>query len=163
MLAIPIRRQRRRLGVSAAIIMLVTISACAQRLTVSSAPVPPIPAGEARVWVYRDYLPSETLNMTAVDLNGAYAGYSQLGGAFYRDVPPGIYHVTVESFGKDFNQSTSVALVPGQQAYIKIETLRSWSSYGTRSAIGRDTFYARLIPELLARAEIAQSFYDGGS
>ena len=96
-------------------------------------------------------------------MNDIYAGYSQLGGAFYRDVPPGVYHVAVDSFGTDFNQSTNVALVPGQEAYIKIELLRSWSTYGNLSTIGRDTFYARLILPQLARAEVAQSTFDGGS
>ena len=125
---------------------------------------PPIPAGEARIWFYRDYLPSETLNMTKVTMNGVYAGYAQLGGAFYRDVPPGAYHVEVESWGRDFNQSTNVALVPGQEAYVKIELLRSWAtSPGFGFTAGRDTFYARLIFPQIARAEIAQSFFDGGS
>lgn len=142
-------------------LLLAVLAGCAPRPTVASATVPPIPPGYARVWVYRTYLPSDTLNMTAVQLNGAYAGYSQLGGAFYRDVPPGIYHVTVDSYGKDFNQATNVALVPGQQAYIRIESLRSWVECGRRCQ--RDTFYARLIPTEVARAQIGQSFYDGGS
>jgi hypothetical protein len=69
-----------------------------------------------------------TLNMTKATMNGVYAGYAQFGGAFYRDVPPGIYHVEVESYGKDFDQSTNVALVPGQDAYVNIESLDSWST-----------------------------------
>src|ERR1700730_11400716 len=40
--------------------------------------VKPIPPGEARVWFYRVYLPSDTLNMTKVTMNGVY-GYAQLG------------------------------------------------------------------------------------
>jgi hypothetical protein len=154
-------RRRCRVFAGAAYLVLGLIAACAPRPTVSSAMIPPIPSGDARIWVYRDYLPSETLNMTAVTLNGVYAGYSQLGGAFYRDVPPGIYHVAVNSYGIDFNQSTNVAVVPGQQVYIKIESLRSWVDCGRRCQ--RDTFYAWLIPTQLARAQIGQSFYDGGS
>ena len=103
---------------------LAALCGCARSPTVGSIVVPPIPAGEARIWFYRVYLPSETLNMTKVTMNGVYAGYAQLGGAFYRDVPPGTYHVEVESYGRDFNQSTNVALVPGQEAYVKIESLR---------------------------------------
>ena len=120
------------------------------------------PARRARVWFYRVYLPSDTLNMTKVTMNGVYAGYAQLGGAFYRDVPPGNYHVEVESYGKDFDQSTNVALVPGQDAYVKIESLDSWSTFvGAGYAAARDTFYARLMQ--IARSEIVQSFFDGGS
>jgi len=102
--------------------------------------------------------------MTSVSMNGTYAGYTQLGGAFYRDVPPGSYHIEVESYGRDFNQSTDVALVVGQEAYIRVDSLRSWASdLGRGRTIGRDTFYARLILPQIARAEIGQSFFDGGS
>ena len=95
---------------------------------VGSVSVPPIPAGEARLWVYRLYIPSETLNMTKVSMNGTYAGYAQLGGAFYRDVTPGVYHIEVESYGRDINQSADVALVAGQEAYVRFEPLRSWAT-----------------------------------
>jgi hypothetical protein len=140
------------------------MAACARNPPVGAVALLPIPAGEARVWFYRVYLPSETLNMTRVTMNGVYAGYAQLGGAFYRDVPPGVYHVEVESFGRDFNQSTNVALVPGQEAYVRVDSLRSWATMpGFGFTAGRDTFYARLIPNQLARSEISQSFFDGGS
>jgi hypothetical protein len=87
-----------------------------------------------------------------------------LGGAFYRGVPPGTYHIEVESYGRDYNQSTNVALVPGQEVYIRVESLRSWATdYGKGRTVGRDTFYARLILPQIARAEIVQSFFDGGS
>ena len=142
-------------------LLLTIVGACSPPPTVGSSVVPPIPPGEARIWVYRTFRPSETLNMTAVQFNGVYAGFAQMGGAFYRDVPPGIYHVTVDSYGIDFNQSTNVAVVPGQQVYIKIESLRSWVECGRRCQ--RDTFYAWLMPTPVARAEIGQSFYNGGS
>ena len=143
---------------------LAALAGCARNPVVGSVAVPPIPAGEARIWFYRLYIPSETLNMTKVSMNGDYAGYSQLGGAFYRDVPPGIYHVEVESYGRDFNQSTNVAAVAGQEAYVRVESLRSWSTdTGRGRTIGRDTFYARLILPQIARTEITQSFFDGGS
>ncbi|MBV9816700.1 MAG: hypothetical protein JO229_13240 [Alphaproteobacteria bacterium] len=146
------------------LLVLAALVGCARNPTVGSVSPPPIPEHEARLWFYRLYIPSETLNMTKVSMNGAYAGYAQLGGAFYRDVPPGVYHIEVESYGKDFNQSTNVALAAGQEAYIRVDSLRSWSSdYNRGTTIGRDTFYARLIIPQIARAEIAQSFFDGGS
>jgi hypothetical protein len=149
------------LALAVAILAGCTILAgCALRPTVASVAAPPIPSGYARIWVYRIYL----LNMTKVTLNGVYAGYAQLGGAFYRDVPPGTYHVEVASWGKDFDQSTNVALVPGQEAYVRIDSLDSWSTIiGAGFVTKRDTFYARLIFPQVARAEMAQSFYDGGS
>jgi hypothetical protein len=147
-----------------AVFFLATLAGCARSPTVGSVTVPPIPAGEARLWFYRPYLPSETLNMTEVSINGAYAGYAQLGGAFYRDVPPGGYHIGVESYGKDFNQSTNIALVAGQEAFVRVESLRSWATtFGIGTTVGRDTFYARLILPQIARTEMAQSFFDGGN
>jgi hypothetical protein len=84
-------------------------------------------------------------------------------GAFYRDVPAGVYHIEVESYGRDFNQSANLALVAGQEAYVRVESLRSWATnYGIGATVGRDTFYARLILPQIARAEIAHSFFDGG-
>jgi hypothetical protein len=140
------------------------LGGCARNPTVGSISVSLIPTGDARLWFYRLYIPSETLNMTKVSMNGAYAGYAQLGGAFYRDVPPGVYHIEVESYGRDFNQSTNVALVAGQEAYIRVDSLRSWATDNRRGrTVGRDTFYARLIFPQIARAEIVQSFFDGGS
>jgi hypothetical protein len=160
--SLPLTRNCRWLPL-AVLFGLVTLAGCARSPILGSVSVPPIPAGEARLWFYRLYIPSETLNMTKVSMNGAYAGYAQLGGAFYRDVPPGIYHIEVESYGKDFDQSTNVALVAGQEAYVRVESLRSWATdYGAGRTIGRDTFYARLILPQMARTEIAQSFFDGG-
>jgi hypothetical protein len=154
----PLRRALR-----AGLVGLLLLAGCGRAPMVGFAVVPPIPPGEARLWVYRTYVPSETLNMTKVSLNGAYAGYAQLGGAFYRDLPPGVYHVEAASYGRDFDQSTNVALVAGQQAYIKIESLRSWATtYGFGFTAGRDTFYARLMLPQIAQAEIARSFFDGG-
>jgi hypothetical protein len=147
----------------AVVIGLAALTGCAPMPLVRSAAIPPIPAGKARLWIYRVYLPSETLNMTRVSMNGAYAGYAQLGGAFYRDAQPGIYHIAVESYGRDFNQSTNIALVAGQEAFVEVESLRSWASiYGIGMGAGRDTFYARLIFPQIARAEIAQSIFYGG-
>src|SRR6516162_3693953 len=153
-----------RLLLFAAFVGLAAFAGCARNPTVGTVSVAPILPGEARLWFYRVYLPSETLNMTRVSMNGDYAGYAQLGGAFYRDVPPGIYHVEVESYGKDFDQSTNIALVPGQDAYVKIESLSSWSTFvGAGYVAARDTFYARLMLPQIARSEIVQSFFDGGS
>ena len=54
---------------------------------------PPIPAGQSRIWFYRDWQPSESLNLANIDVNGSYFGSVANGSAFYRDVPPGHYHV----------------------------------------------------------------------
>jgi hypothetical protein len=51
--------------------------------------VAPVSPGTARIWIYRDYEPYETLARPYVRLNGAVIGISEPGAVFYRDVAPG--------------------------------------------------------------------------
>ena len=93
--------------------------------TVAPAAAPPVPQGQARIWFYRVWEPSESLNLANIDVNGAYFGTVANGGAFYRDVAPGHYHIAPVTYNRDFNQNRDVDLAPGQQAYVKILSLRN--------------------------------------
>ena len=115
---------------------------------------PPVPPGQARIWFYREWLPSESLNLANIDVNGGYFGSVANGGAFYRDVPPGHYHIVPVSYNRDFNQDRDVDLAPGQQAYVKILSLQNWD--GACRHCLRDTFYAWLIPPEVAQVQIAR-------
>ena len=115
---------------------------------------PPVAAGQARIWFYRTWLPSESLNLANIDVNGSYYGSVANGSAFYRDVPPGHYHIAPVSYNRDFNQDRDVDIAPGQQLYVKIVSLRDWDSACRNCA--RDTFYAWLIPQDVAQLEIAR-------
>jgi hypothetical protein len=115
---------------------------------------PPVPQGQARIWFYRVWEPSESLNLANIDVNGAYFGTVANGGAFYRDVAPGHYHIAPVTYNRDFNQSRDVDLAPGQQAYVKILSLRNWD--GACRHCSRDTFYAWLILPEIAQGEIAR-------
>jgi hypothetical protein len=95
-----------------------------------------------------------------IRLNDSIIGISDQGGAFYRDVPEGWYHITVDSYGRDLYRFADVVLVSGQQEYVKILSLRSWTEW--RRGVGRDTFYVALIPPELAQAEIARYAFLGG-
>ena len=144
------RRSRKWLRLAAGSLLIA--AGCAERVPVEV----PIPPGQARIWFYRTWLPSESLNLANIDVNGAYIGSVENGGAFYRDVPPGTYHIAPQSWARDFNQDTNVALVPGQQVYIKILDLTSWAiSVSASRIIQRDAFYAWLIPPQVAQLEIA--------
>jgi hypothetical protein len=113
-------------------------------------------AGSARIWFYRDYEPSVSRNMANVALNGAPAvSIAPDRGAVYRDVAPGRYHVTVESFGTDVNQDGDVDLAAGQEAFVKILAQNSWENGGDINAFQRDTFYVALVPAQVAQAELA--------
>ena len=80
----------------------------------------PVQAGQARIWFYRDWQPFESLNLANIDVNGSYFGSVANGNAFYRDVPPGRYHIAPVSYNRDFNQDKNVDLAAGQQLYVKI-------------------------------------------
>jgi hypothetical protein len=125
----------------------------------------PVAPGMARIWLFREYEPYESLATPYVRLNGAVAGVSQPGGVFYRDVPAGTYTVTVDSEGTDVNQFATVSLTPGQQAFIKVLVSDNWDSGGGDRTGGwsRPTFYTWQIRPQAAEAEIARlPFYNGG-
>jgi uncharacterized protein DUF2846 len=137
--------------------LLAIAAGCAEPPTTAQAVAPPVPAGQARIWVYRPWEPSESLNLADIYVNGSYFGSVENGSAFYRDISPGPYHIAPVSFVHDVSQDTNVELVPGQQAFVKIVSLRSWGGNDTASRnIARDAFWAWLIPPQVAAAEIAR-------
>jgi hypothetical protein len=136
------------------------LAACGQLPPVAAVDLPPIPAGNARVWFYRVYDPTESKGRPYIYMNDGIVGISEQGGAFYRDVPAGYYHVTVDTYGRDLYQFQDVALAPGQQEYLKILSLRSWAQ--SQRNFGRDTFYVALIPPEFARAELPRYSFLGG-
>lgn len=148
---------------AAGVALAVLVFGCAAPATQAAA-IPPIPAGMARIWIYRDYDPT-ALARPYVRLNGAVAGISEPVGAFYRDVAPGVYSVTVDSIGQDVNQWASVALVPGQEVYLRVDDLPFWDCGGGGRGGGgwcRDTFYTRLQLPQVGAAEVARLPYTGG-
>lgn len=121
------------------------------------------PPGTARIWIYRNYEPYVTQATPYVLINGRVAGVSELGSAFYRDVPPGTYRITVESRGSDVNQFATVALVAGQTAYVKVDAVSWWAAACRNCQI--NTFYTRVVSAQLARLEMSAlpySPYDRG-
>ncbi|HEY1258190.1 MAG TPA: DUF2846 domain-containing protein [Stellaceae bacterium] len=152
-----------RMLLAAAVFAGLTVAGCAPAPAVDTSSIPPVAVEKARIWIYRTFDPSESRNLATVLVNGAVTGYAQpAGGAFYRDVPPGRYHISVESFGRDTDQSSNVDLAAGQEAFVKIESLNAWTTSGDLGSFTRDTFYARLIDPRLARTEVAHSKFDGG-
>lgn len=127
------------------------------------------PAGEARIWIYRDYEPYQSMATPYVRLNGAIVGVSQPGAVFYRDVPAGTYTVSVESEGMDVNQFATVAAAPGQQVFVKVLVSDSWDSGGGGGSFGgsggwaRPTFYTWQIQPQMAEAEISRMPLSNGS
>ena len=144
-------------------IFFLATAACSQLPPTASVAVPPIPPGEARVWFYRDGGPyDDGAGTPYLRMNEAIVGVSQPRGALYRDVAPGQYYITVDSYGRDFNQFRWVYLFPGKQAYFKIVSLRNWVAC-SRGECKRDTFYVWEIPPEVAQGPVPPpQFYGGG-
>jgi hypothetical protein len=73
---------RRAPFAAAAFVLVVVVKADAQSPATSSGVIPPIPPGQARVWVYSDSQPASPNyypHMEVVTLDGVNVGYSQLG------------------------------------------------------------------------------------
>jgi hypothetical protein len=154
-----------RLRQVASAIFLLATSACIESppLTASVA-IPPIPAGDARVWFYRPIDAYDSSATPYIRMNDAIVGVSIPAGASYRDVPAGPYHIAVDSYLNDNNQDKNVQLAAGQELYVKVVALRSWITAsggggpeGGGGDFGRNTFYVWLIPAGIARGEIARA------
>jgi hypothetical protein len=139
---------------AAAIILLLATASCAPPPTTASVAIPPVPPQQARVWFYRVADPTDNNTTTPyVRLNGAIAGVPEQGGAFYRDVPPGRYQITVDSEGMSPSPSRDVALVAGDQIYARIGLGASWNGQG---------FTITVEPSEVGHAAIEHSKFYGG-
>jgi hypothetical protein len=149
-----VRRQRRSLPWVCGLMLIMAACAdppAAPRVLATAMPL----AGQGRIWFYRDWQPSESLNLANIDVNGSYFGSVANGGAFYRDLPAGHYHISPVSYNRDFNQEKDVDLAVGQELYVKILSSQSWDG-ACRDCV-RDTFYVWLIPPQIAQGEIVRA------
>jgi hypothetical protein len=122
----------------------------------------PTPASTARFWFYRDFFPEDSGDMPMIAVNGSPIGYGLAGTNFYRDLPAGRYHLTVESVGQDLNQSQDLAVAPGQVVYVKIASLPSWEE-SSRGGYRRGTYYVMIVAPQLAALEMPQTRYASGN
>jgi hypothetical protein len=145
--------------------LLLLLTGCSQVPPTSAAVIPPIPAGGARIWIYRNDGPSESHERPYLRINGQIAGISEPNGAFYRDLPPGHYTVSVDSYGVPYpNQFGQFDLGAGQEAFVKVLSQRERVGGGGDSGFGlRAIFYAWLIPADAARPEISSIPFYGSS
>ena len=88
-------------------ILFLATAACPQLPSTASVAVPPIPAGQARVWFYRDGGPYDGAGTPYIRMNDAIVAISEPGSASYRDVPVR----SVPHYGRQLRQR----LQPGQE------------------------------------------------
>ena len=145
--------------------LLLLLTGCSQVPPTNAAVIPPIPAGGARIWIYRNDGPAESHERPYLRINGQIAGISEPNGAFYRDLPPGRYTVSVDSYGVPYpNQFAQFDLGAGQEAFVKVLSQRERVGGGGDSGFGlRAIFYAWLIPPDEARPEISSIPFYGSS
>ena len=124
------------------------------------------PPGMARIWFFRDLNPNETLAMAYIRLNGAVAGVSEAGGAFYRDVAPGRYHISVDSYVDDRHNEADVVLAPGMEAYARVlpfdDIVQGGGGRGGGGGYRRNTFVVWLYPPEVGRAAVTHSYFTAG-
>src|SRR5712692_7606626 len=142
-----------------AAILLLAAAGCTMAPAQTASSLPQIPPQQARIWFYRDLSPNGTQARPYLRLNGAIVAISEPGGSFYRDVPPGHYHITVDTYGVDYNQTRDVDLLPGQEVFAKVVSNDNWVDYGGGGDMGggsfhRDTFYVWAIAPPLAHREM---------
>jgi hypothetical protein len=65
----PVSRPRRWLQWAGS--LLLAAAGCTETTTQIPTSAPPVPAGQARVWFYRDWESSESLDLALVDMNGS--------------------------------------------------------------------------------------------
>jgi Protein of unknown function (DUF2846) len=140
------------------------LAACQGRVTepvMASVSVPPVTAGMARIYFYRDWEPYESLSRPRIYLNQAPADISEPGGISFRDLPPAEYYISVDSQGLYPHQFKTLVLRSGDIRYVKIESLKDWI---TNSRLWyRDTFVVEFIPERQAQGEIGDMRYIPGA
>jgi hypothetical protein len=132
--------------------LLFTLDASAQALPAAQPPV-------ARIWIYHELNPNESMAQPYVRIDGAVVGASAPGTAFYRDLPAGRHQISVESYVDDGNQTKIVDLVPGSQVYAKIvpfgDIVQGGGEFG--GGYHRNTYYLWLYPPGLGQPAIARS------
>jgi len=72
-MALDLSLRSRRWIKAAGCLLLLLAAGCTAPLATARLPAaaPPLPPGQARIWLYRDWLPSESLNLANVEVNGS--------------------------------------------------------------------------------------------
>ncbi len=114
--------------------------------------LPGVPPTKARLIFYRSGSnPYDGLVWTKVLVNGQGIGYSAPGTIFYRDLPPGTYHIEVNSDKLYPNQFKTVVVEPGSTTYVKIVSNPYW---GQERDWNGNTFIVAIVDPAIGRYEI---------
>ena len=93
------------------------------------------------------------------------SGGPAAGGAFYRDVAPGRYRISVDSYVQDSHNDADLVLGPGMEAYAKVLPLENFVQGGGGAVGGgfrRNSFVVWLYPPEIGRVAVANSYFTAG-
>jgi Protein of unknown function (DUF2846) len=115
----------RRLPRPLIVLVLLIIAGCAPPPQAGAlhGSLPPQAPGTARLVFYRPIVYYGPMEWMAVYLNGRETAVSQPGAVFYRDVAPGTYHLTMQTYGFAADQFKTVSVRAAETVYVKIDTL----------------------------------------
>jgi hypothetical protein len=139
--------------------LLVAAAGCADLPTFDQvkASLPPVPAGEARIFVYRALEPYQSLAWVPVFFNDKTVGAVGPGQVILRDVPPGTYKIEPKSEGLWPDQAKTVQLAAGDVVYAKIGSFASGDPGDIDDL--QTTFVVTLIDPRMAQREIGSKWY----
>jgi hypothetical protein len=100
--------------------------------------VPPIPAGEARVWIMRVLEPGVAPHAPMVTVDGAPLAISAQATMFYRDVPAGLHLFNVEQCASGVASAQRLNLAPGQEVALQVTQIEDTAPF---DCIPADVFY----------------------
>jgi len=137
------------------------LAACASQAPTFDQAEPTLlrPPGTARIIVYRDFEPYQSLSWDPVLFNGAAVGAVGPGHVIVRDVPPGTYSLEAKSDGLWPNQVKTVTVAPGQTVYAKITSFKGLNPAISNTDAVLTTFVLDLIDPVIARREVGQLWY----
>ncbi|MGO8917342.1 MAG: hypothetical protein ACLQJR_15655 [Stellaceae bacterium] len=123
-----------------------------------AATVPPVPAGAARIVLYRDFEPYQSLSWVPVFLNGKTIGAVGPGHVIMRDEPPGTYRLEAKSEGLWPDQVKTVTAAAGETIYAKITSFKGLDP-GADGGGTMTTFVLILVDPAAGRREIGKLWY----
>ena len=141
----------------ALLVLLLAVAACVPApppFSSVAGTLPPIPQGQARIFFYREYEPYETLSFTTAFLNGTAVGVTQPGAVIYRNIAPGQYTISVRSEGSFPFQFKTVMVAAGQVVFVRVDSIRSWSSCSRGLSDCADTFIVNIVDPRIALGEM---------
>jgi len=119
--------------------------------------LPPVSGDQARIFFYRYYELYVSMARPYIRLNGKPVAISEPGGVLYRDVPPGTYLISVDSYNLYPDQDKTVALAAGQTLYVRVDSVRGYNA-GFEGYDPED-FAVRIIDQGPARADMLSLKY----